>query len=176
MRSCGSCTKCCDGWLSGDVKGHAMYPGKPCFFVESSVGCKDYHNRPYSPCITFSCEWLKNENIPEHMYPENCGYIIADQEINNIKFLKVVRAPNGPNVNDLSWLITNAIKNNINFVWDTDDKMFWIGSNEFIETMNSIVYSNDKNFSETVRTEYESNPMPNIDNVGRDKFYEFPTS
>ena len=33
-----------------------------------------------------------------------------------------------------------------------------------------------KIFSETVCLECESKAMPNIDNLGRDKFYELPTS
>ena len=37
-RGCGPCTRCCDGWLEGEVRGHRMFPGQRCHFVAEG-GC-----------------------------------------------------------------------------------------------------------------------------------------
>ncbi|HEY5682465.1 MAG TPA: SEC-C metal-binding domain-containing protein, partial [Sulfuricaulis sp.] len=29
-RHCGTCTACCDGWVRMNIRGHEVYPGKPC--------------------------------------------------------------------------------------------------------------------------------------------------
>ena len=36
-KECGTCTKCCEGWLGANIKGHEMYPGKPCFVAYSGT-------------------------------------------------------------------------------------------------------------------------------------------
>ena len=45
-RSCDGCTKCCEGYLAGEIQGKQMGFGKPCFLVEIGKGCNDYENRP----------------------------------------------------------------------------------------------------------------------------------
>ena len=136
MRECGSCTKCCEGWLSADIKGHDMYPGKPCFFVEIGIGCKDYENRPKDPCKDFLCEWIVNKDVPEHLYPAKSGVIIKYAKIENIKYIKMVRSPKEPTTEDLSWFFTYVANNNLNCAWDTDKQTYWFGDMEFIKAMN----------------------------------------
>jgi len=40
-RTCGGCTACCDGWLTGNILGHELAPGKPCHF-RGDGGCTIY--------------------------------------------------------------------------------------------------------------------------------------
>jgi len=135
-RSCGTCTKCCEGHLAAEIRGHSMYPGKPCFFVEIGKGCNDYENRPKDPCKTFECEWLKNPVMPDLMKPEISGVIVTWQKINDIKFLKMSKAPGEANADNLTWFIMYALKNKLNCAWDTNLKMYWIGTAEFTKAMN----------------------------------------
>ena len=78
-RECGDCTACCEGWLSGVVHDREFYPGMPCHF-KGCNGCSIYENRPESPCKTYSCEWLKNDNVPEWMKPSKSGVIITAKD------------------------------------------------------------------------------------------------
>jgi hypothetical protein len=137
VRECGSCTKCCEGWLSGNIRGHDMSPGKPCFFVEIGKGCTDYENRPKDPCKDFLCHWITNENVPENLYPAKSGVIITDQEIKNIYYIKMAKSPNEPTTEDLSWFVTYALNNQLNCAWDTDKQTYWLGSIEFSNAMNN---------------------------------------
>ena len=41
QRNCNNCTKCCEGWLSGEVNGYSFYPGRPCHFMKCD-GCSIY--------------------------------------------------------------------------------------------------------------------------------------
>jgi hypothetical protein len=77
-RSCGDCTACCDGWLAGTIRGHAMAPGTPCHF-RGEGGCTIYAERPASPCRSFVCAWLApGSPFPEELRPDRCGVIIAN--------------------------------------------------------------------------------------------------
>jgi hypothetical protein len=78
-RECGDCTACCEGWLSGVVNDREFYPGMPCHF-KGCNGCSIYEDRPESPCKTYSCEWLKNNNVPEWMKPSKSGVIITGKD------------------------------------------------------------------------------------------------
>lgn len=80
-RECGTCTACCEGWLSGTVYGHEMYRGKKCHFLGCN-GCTIYKDRPEEPCKNFECAWLKDKkgDIPEWMKPELSKVIIKEME------------------------------------------------------------------------------------------------
>lgn len=77
MRSCDSCTKCCDGTLGGTAHGHQFFPGKPCFFLILNKGCTIYEDRP-TMCSTYQCEWLINEAIPEGLKPSLTDMVISN--------------------------------------------------------------------------------------------------
>lgn len=135
-KSCGSCTKCCEGWLSGDIRGHKMYLGKPCFFVEIGKGCTDYENRPESPCKTFQCLWLEEPEVPEEFKPEISGCIISYAKTNNgILYLSITKAPNNPSVELLSWCFKYVFSRGINLFWEIDNYFHWIGGFDFCEEM-----------------------------------------
>mgnify|MGYP000107760900 CR=1 FL=1 len=78
MKQCGSCTKCCEGWLAGNAYAHQFYPGVPCAYLDN--GCTIYKSRPEKPCKTFVCEWLVDESIPAYMQPNVSGAIIIKHD------------------------------------------------------------------------------------------------
>lgn len=126
-RSCGNCTKCCDGWLSGNIRGHEVFPGKPCFFVTIGVGCNDYHNRPEIPCKTFVCGWLDDESIPENFKPNIADVMAVYSNINGIDYVKLVEVGN-PKIEATLWYI-----NHYPNVWaEIDGKNYVAGSEQFM--------------------------------------------
>lgn len=88
-RSCGSCTKCCEGWLFGDSYGFEFKPGVPCKFLRKS-GCSIYPIRPENPCKTFRCHWKDNTAIPDWMRPDQSGIILLPKRIGDFFYLQIV--------------------------------------------------------------------------------------
>ena len=134
-KECGTCTKCCEGWLTANIKGHDMYPGKPCFFVEIGKGCKDYKNRPKNPCKNFLCGWRLIDDMPEEFKPEKTGVIVSLKKENDIEYMVLSKAPNNPTEQLLSWAIVFARLRNLNILWYIDDKSWWMGSDDFSKQM-----------------------------------------
>lgn len=143
VRSCGSCTKCCEGHLASVINDKPMYPGNPCYLLQIGKGCSDYDNRPEKPCRVFNCEWLINPEVPENLKPEKSGVIISWQKIDGIRFLKMTKAPNEPNTDSTTWFIQYILRNGINGAWDSDTKKYWVGSPEFMSAMAEEFQTND---------------------------------
>ena len=78
MRSCGPCTKCCEGWLTETVFNQQFYPGVPCAYL--GTNCTIYKNRPEKPCKAFICEWLADQSVPFWMRPDQSGVILIKHE------------------------------------------------------------------------------------------------
>ena len=137
-RSCGTCTKCCEGWLDGSVLGEWMQPGIPCPFVEMNKGCTIYNDRPYDPCRQYSCLWLKDKNIPNWMKPETSNAILDDAKVDGIPYLRLIEAgtPLRPEV--LTWVVKYAVKNDKNLYWQVNNTAHWIGSKPFMEAISRI--------------------------------------
>lgn len=138
-RSCGSCTKCCEGWLSGEALGHKFYPGKPCHFIAIGKGCSVYAKRPQEPCVFYKCGWISNEDIPEWMKPSDINAIVDFRTINDIEYLKVTEAGSVLDSKVLSWLIQYALTKQLNFVWMINGNESWFGSPEFNQEMNKQI-------------------------------------
>ena len=78
-RSCNGCTKCCEGWLIGEVYGHEMKPGVPCFFLKNER-CSIYESRPEHPCRFFECLWLSDPDlVPEEFWPKQSDVVLYDR-------------------------------------------------------------------------------------------------
>jgi hypothetical protein len=138
-KECGTCTKCCEGYLSANIRGHEMYKGKPCIFVEIGKGCKEYDKRPLNPCKTFSCGWKIIEGMPDEFKPETSGVIFTWRTTEkNLQYLQMHRAPNNPSPQVLTWVFIYAIQNAINFLWDVDDKCYYFGNDAFCYEMKLI--------------------------------------
>lgn len=131
-RSCGDCTKCCEGWLTADVNGETMYPGKPCKFVEMGVGCTIYKNRPKDPCKEFECSWKASEFVPEEFSPKATGQIISTQSIEGIPFLSAAYAGKELGPDFLSWFVTFVVGRQLNAEWSVNNVSHAMGSPEFI--------------------------------------------
>lgn len=134
-RSCGSCTKCCEGWLTATIHGEEMSPGKPCHLVEEGVGCKDYKNRPKDPCKDFSCMWKASLNMPEQFAPEKTGVIVSIQTIDNHEYLSATYAGKEIETDFLSWFVGHCVSRKINFEWFVRDEAIYIGTSEFKAAM-----------------------------------------
>jgi hypothetical protein len=140
MRQCGECTKCCEGWLKGDVKEHSMYPGKPCFFLQIGIGeptgCSDYENRPDNPCKSYNCLWILDQDIPDEFKPEKTGVILDIVDINGFNVLRIVPAPDDPSLEMLLWILQYSyLHGGLNMVWSFKDNDNIFGSTEFVEMM-----------------------------------------
>jgi hypothetical protein len=134
-RKCGTCTKCCEGWLRATINGVEMSPGKPCYLLEIGRGCSDYENRPESPCKTFVCAWLEDLQIPDEFKPERCNVILVFEEVEGIPFLGAYRAPDNPSAELVTWLVAVARNSVNNIFWEIGDAAYWMGSKEFVEAM-----------------------------------------
>jgi hypothetical protein len=120
-RTCGSCNRCCDGTLSGSVKGHDMYPGKPCFFLQIGGVCSDYENRPQKPCVEYSCLWIDDDSVPDFIKPENSNAILDINEFEGKKYLRLTKSGVSYDNSVLEYAIDYAKKNNMSLVW-VDEK------------------------------------------------------
>jgi hypothetical protein len=134
-RTCGSCTKCCEGWLTGEALGHSFFPGSPCHFVTIGKGCTVYSKRPQDPCQSYKCNWLTNEDLPEWMKPDEVNAIVDFREADGILYMQVTEAGSVLESRVLSWLIQYALKNKYNFLWRINGGRNWIGDTEFNELM-----------------------------------------
>lgn len=137
-RECGTCTKCCEGYLHGVAYDKPFFPGKPCHFVSIGKGCTIYASRPKDPCITYRCQWLINPEIPEWFKPNEINAIITKRTIekDNIEFYDLIEAGEKMKAEVLSWIIMYALNNSLNLRWVVDGGSHWIGSKEFIAAMN----------------------------------------
>jgi hypothetical protein len=134
-RECGTCTKCCEGWLEGEALGYKFYPGKPCGALTIGKGCNSYALRPKEPCANFKCGWLANEDFPEWMKPNEVDAIINYAKIDDIQFIRVVESGEVLSSKVLSWIFLYAVPRRINLAWSIDGEVRWIGSPEFNEAM-----------------------------------------
>ena len=87
-RTCGDCTKCCEGWLEGVVHGYKMYRGCSCHFLEKS--CSAYESRPENPCKSYNCAWLLEDKFPSWMKPSLSGVIITKLMMRYPKLLVII--------------------------------------------------------------------------------------
>lgn len=134
-RQCGTCTKCCEGWLSGEAHGKPFYKGKPCHFISIGKGCSIYAKRPKDPCVSYKCDWLLNEEIPEWMKPSDINAIIDTQYIKDISYLRLIEAGETLRSNVLTYLMLYALNNKLNFYWEVNGSKNWIGAPDFLEAM-----------------------------------------
>jgi hypothetical protein len=142
-KQCGTCTKCCEGYIPGSINGIKIFVGNPCSYIKDSC-CSIYLNKPTN-CTAYKCEWLVNELIPESMKPTSIGFIIDFQETNfriienvrkKFKYLRVTQCE--PTFNDSSFkdILEYITLNKFNAVWKNNDKLNWVGSPDFCNALN----------------------------------------
>lgn len=91
-RSCGSCTMCCEGTLTGKALGFDFYPGSPCGAVELGKGCTRYEERP-SMCRDFECVWKRDSTYPSWMKPSAVNALATIQEVEGIEYATLIESP-----------------------------------------------------------------------------------
>lgn len=136
-RSCEGCTACCEGWLTANIHGEEMYPGKPCQFVEQGVGCTIYKNRPEDPCKSFRCMWRDTDAqiMPDEFKPSEVGSIVTRQIVDGIEYLTMVECGTKPLPEVISWFVTFGVARGMNLEWTVDGKAHWMGHPQFNEIM-----------------------------------------
>jgi len=134
-KSCDGCTKCCEGYLTANIKGHSMSLGNPCPFVIKDVGCGEYATRPQNPCVAFECEWRRNPYFEEWLSPNNSNVIFTRQVKGKFEFLNISEAGRPLEQKVIDWAVSYAEKNKLNLAWSVENVNYVVGSNEFIEMM-----------------------------------------
>ena len=135
-RTCGGCTACCEGWLSGEAYGHKFFNGMPCFYKGSS-GCSIYEDRPENPCVSYKCAWLSHpETFPEWMRPSETKVLMNINEQSGHYFLNLFEMGQKMDSKVLSWCIMQYLQGRIpNIRWQVDGVWHAMGSAEFVQTV-----------------------------------------
>ena len=147
-KTCGDCTACCSGVLSGEAHGHYFYKGRPCFFL-TQKGCSIYANRPENPCVSFKCGYLSEAFFPEWMRPDLCGILATTrvmrstvmvtkdgaevEEERHIPYMHLVEYGKAMTGKALWWFIQKHLQGEIpNLLIDIEGHHHRMGSLEFI--------------------------------------------
>ena len=136
-RKCDGCTACCEGWLEGVAHGKPFYPGRPCHF-SGCDGCSIYEYRPESPCKTYSCEWLVNNDVPEWMKPDRSKVIITRREYTTPSgttemYLDVAETGEKIDSTVLNWLLGLHIAKQVQLRIQIAGGLNWYGTKDFLD-------------------------------------------
>mgnify|MGYP003333950233 FL=1 len=137
-RDCGGCTRCCEGWLTGDAWGHQLRPGHACGWLGSG-GCLIYENRPHNPCKTFLCEWKRLPSIPEWLWPHKSRVIMVARTHEQHEYIRLVEcgAPIGQPIH--AWAKEYSAQHGVNIVINLDDGLcVYSSSQDFRNSMAKI--------------------------------------
>lgn len=137
MRECNGCTACCEGWLHGQSHGQYFQPGRPCHF-KCETGCSIYENRPEQPCKTYSCEWLKNKDIPEWMKPNLSRVIITKRKYDGGEYLEVHEMGKKIDSTVLNWLFVYHYTTDIPLRVQVNGGWNNFGPSEFLKSQSGI--------------------------------------
>jgi hypothetical protein len=141
QRQCGECTRCCEGWLKANIKGHKVYPGRACYFLGKN--CTIYEDRPASPCQTYNCEWMTNKDFPEWMRPDISNVIVTERIREGIEYFEVKETGKEISSIVLNWLIQEVIRIQKNLIYRLNGQVYKIGNDEFHNKSRNW-YSDDK--------------------------------
>lgn len=125
-RKCGSCSKCCEGWLEATIFDKKMHSGQPCFFLEKGEGgCTIYADRPKNPCVDYTCAWLDEpETFPAWLKPNLSNIIITKKTIdgNDLTYYEIVEAGARLDTAVLQWIFMWALKTQTSIMYQLDGK------------------------------------------------------
>jgi hypothetical protein len=134
-RACGRCTACCEGWAAGEIRGHAMYPGRHCHFLREGH-CTIYDERPVSPCRNFVCGWLAEvESFPEAFRPDRLGVIIVRIRWRNAPAYLLLSAGREPGAELLEWMRAFSRRTRRPFFYEQRGEKLGFGPPEFQQDM-----------------------------------------
>lgn len=135
IKTCGTCTKCCEGWINANIEGHSVYPGNPCYFLQEGSGCTRYDTRPYFPCKNYQCGWLIFKDIPDKWKPENCGVIMTVLDLHDEKYINFQNAPLIPSIEMVEWAKEYFSKKEMNFLYVDRRGIHPFGTKSFIRSV-----------------------------------------
>jgi len=137
-RTCGGCTACCEGWLSGEAYGHKFFSGMPCYYKGNS-GCSIYEDRPEHPCVSYKCAWLSHPEIfPEWMRPSDTKVLMNITEQSGHYFISLIEMGQKMDSKVLSWVIMQYLQGSIpNVRWQVDGAWYTLGSSEFVQAISN---------------------------------------
>ena len=133
-RSCGTCKRCCEGWMGGEAYGYTFKPGTPCHFLSIESACTIYESRPQM-CSKFTCQWLLNDFFPEWMKPDQSNVLINVHVSvsNGFKYYYVRETGQQMDSRVLSWLVTHCLTTGKNMCYVIRGSLNFVGSPEFME-------------------------------------------
>jgi len=131
IRKCGECSKCCEGWVHGQIFGVPFYKGRPCFYLEK--GCTIYKQRPENPCRIFKCVWLGEEVMPMWMRPDLIDVIVVKRLREGIEYYKLIEMGKKLDSAVLNWFVMWAISEGKNILYFINDGSNRIGSEQFLK-------------------------------------------
>ncbi len=130
-RSCGTCTACCDGWLTATIRGHEMRVGVPCHF-RGTGGCTIYEDRPADPCRGFHCAWRLGGNpFPESFRPDRLGVIILAKRWRDRVAYYLRPAGRELDASLLEWMRSHSEATGTPFLFEVNGRYRGFGSAEF---------------------------------------------
>lgn len=135
-RQCGSCTKCCEGWLPGEVNGYKFWPGRPCHY-QGDGKCEIYTTRPDDPCKSYQCAWLADETIPEWLKPSKSNVILSYGSIAGEQYVDASETGAKMDSSVLSWLLLNYINGKYkNVSYRINGAVHRVGTPNFMNAFN----------------------------------------
>ena len=146
-RSCGTCTKCCEGTLKLIVFGQRVSPGNPCPLLNLNSGCSDYENRPAMPCKTYKCQWLKKIEMPEKFKPNLINFIVHRMWLKKHEYYTLLKAGTFVKISDIEDIFLWFKENEYNFYYSYEGKQYSCGTEEFLKEC-----YNNKDFKDKMNT------------------------
>jgi hypothetical protein len=84
MRSCGTCTRCCELVPVKELNKASFTPCRhELGLFAIRPGCAIYPVRPHG-CRSWKCLWLKDDTWPDELRPDRCG-IVVDENIDVVR-------------------------------------------------------------------------------------------
>lgn len=138
IRTCGSCSECCKGYLDyGNIFEYKYAPKVPCHYLDECKHCTIHKDRP-DVCRDYQCMWLFNPVMfPEWMKPNLSGVIISNRDIvldenePPLHYWLVIECGNKIRPEILNWILTNSHFLGINVQYQIDGVDYYIGDKRF---------------------------------------------
>jgi hypothetical protein len=143
-RTCGTCTKCCEGYLYGEVRGLKFYPGMPCHFKGDGC-CTIYPDRPKKQCQDFNCLWLTDDRLPSWMKPDKSDVILVKVQTDRHEFVEAYEAGSKIDSTILNRLLQYAMHHNLNLLYQVGGGWNAIGTPEFLADHGTIYHAIPEN-------------------------------
>lgn len=142
-RECGSCSKCCEGWLEATVYDKKMHSGQPCFFLEKGEqGCTIYPDRPKSPCVDYACAWLEEPNVfPSWLKPNMSNVVVTKKTIDDtdLTYYEVSEAGSKIDSSVLHWFFMWALRTQTSMMYQIDGKFHTLATPQLDAALKAIV-------------------------------------